>query len=46
MAKPIGTTPTLTGEDAERFLKRMNKGPSQKDKEIWKRINAQRRVNF
>lgn len=46
MAKPIGNTPKLTGEDAEIFLKKMNEPPTQKDKEVWKRIKAQRRVKF
>ena len=46
MAKPIGNTPVLTCEDAERFLEKMNERPTEKDKEIWKRVNSQRHVKF
>ncbi|KZX15117.1 hypothetical protein MBCUT_17190 [Methanobrevibacter cuticularis] len=49
MAKPIGTTPTLKGEDAREFLKRMKKPPSEKDREFKRKLNklgSQRRVRF
>lgn len=49
MARPIGITPTLEGEDAKEFLKRMKEGPSEKDKEFnerLKKIAAKRRVHF
>ncbi|MFH1432274.1 MAG: hypothetical protein ABIG84_03580 [archaeon] len=43
MAKPIPTTPILTGKDAERFLKRMKaneRSPmTKREKEIAKALN-------
>ena len=42
MAKPIEATPTLTGKDAERFLKNMlkteNRKPNKQEKEFAKSI--------
>jgi len=42
MAKPIEATPTLTGKDAERFIKNMIKNqtgkPTKRDMEIFKAI--------
>lgn len=46
MAKPIGPTPELEGEDAIEFLKRMYEPPSEKDKEFAKKIKSQRNVPF
>ncbi|WP_409200271.1 hypothetical protein [Methanobrevibacter sp. DSM 116169] len=38
MARPIGITPTLTGKDAKRILKRMNEPPTEKDKTFSKKL--------
>ena len=46
MAKPIGTTPTLYGKEAERFLKKMEEPPTKKEKELSERIRNQRKVLF
>lgn len=46
MAKPIGPTPELGGEDAIEFLKRMYEPPTEKDKEFARKIRAQRNVPF
>ena len=46
MAKPIGTTPVLKGEDAIRILKKMNEPPTEKEKELVKKIKSQRMVLF
>ena len=46
MAKAIGPTPEVTGKDALRILRAMNEPPSKKDKEIAKKIKAQRFVPF
>lgn len=47
MAKPIRATPTLRGEDAERFVKRMLKKEtsaiSKTDKALYADINRNRR---
>ena len=34
MAKPIGETPTLYGEDALRILRKMNEPPTEKEKKL------------
>ena len=46
MARPIGDTPTLYGEDAAKFLNKMNKPLTIKDKEFKKRFDAVRKVSF
>ena len=46
MAKPIGDTPTLYGENAARFLNKMNKPLTNKDKQFKKRFDAVRKVSF
>ncbi|MCL2687821.1 MAG: hypothetical protein FWE58_04730 [Methanobrevibacter sp.] len=49
MAKPIGITPTLEGEDACEFLKRMKAGPTKEDKKFKKELKeaaTKRRVHF
>lgn len=46
MAKPISDTPTLYGEDAERFLEKMKASPTKKDKEFWKEVESQRNAPF
>lgn len=47
MAKPIATTPTLKGKDALRFVKRMDKPFSEKEKKFVKRaIKAYERNPF
>jgi len=46
MARPIGITPTLEGEDAKKFLKEMGKPPSKEDIELNEKIKKQRKVLF
>ncbi len=46
MAKPIGKTPHLEGEDAIAVLKKMQEPPTEKDKEFAKEIRKQRIVLF
>lgn len=46
MAKPIGPTPELEGEDAIAVLKKMREPPTEKDKELAKKIREQRFVPF
>lgn len=46
MAKPIGPTPELEGEDALRILRKMCEPPTEKDKKFWKEVLSQRRVPF
>lgn len=46
MAKKIGQTPVLEGEDAEIFLKKMNEPVSEEDKKYWKEVESQRNVPF
>ena len=49
MARPIGITPTLYGKDGIEFLKRMEQGPTEKDKEYNKKLAEsakKRRVHF
>ncbi|ADC46816.1 hypothetical protein mru_0965 [Methanobrevibacter ruminantium M1] len=46
MARPISPTPTLYGEDARRFLKKMNEPPTEKEKKFWKEVESQRFVPF
>lgn len=46
MARPISPTPTLYGEDARRFLEKMNQPPTEKEKKFWKEVNSQRFVPF
>lgn len=38
MAKPIGPTPELEGEDAIEFLKRMYEPPTEEDKNFGKKF--------
>ncbi|MCQ2964958.1 MAG: hypothetical protein MJ203_05265 [archaeon] len=47
MARPIGETPTLYGEEACEFLREMKKPPNKKHKEARKRIDSiERKVLF
>ena len=46
MAKPIGETPTLYGDDALRILKGMNEPPTEDEIEFAKKIKSQRNVPF
>ena len=46
MARPIGETPTLYGEDAREFLREMKKPPSKKHIELQKKIENVRKVYF
>ena len=46
MARPIGTTPALEGEDAIAVLKKMQEAPTEKDKEFAREIRNQRIVLF
>ena len=46
MAKPIGETPTLYGEDALRILRKMNEPPTEKEKKLVEKIKSQRIVLF
>lgn len=46
MTKPIGPTPELEGEDAIAVLKKMREPPTEKDKELAKKIREQRFVPF
>lgn len=46
MAKPIGETPTLYGEDAIRILRKMKEPPTKEDIEFAKKIKSQRNVPF
>ena len=46
MAKPIGATPVLEGRDAIEFLKRMYEPPTEKDREMARKIRQQRFVPF
>ena len=46
MAKPIGPTLELEGEDAIAVLKKMREPPTEKDKELAKKIREQRFVPF
>ena len=38
MARPIETTPTLYGKDADRFARRMLEPPTKEEKEFAKKI--------
>jgi len=44
MAKPIGVTPSLKGQDAKDFLKEMEKPPSKSDKEYKKKLDSLKRI--
>ena len=46
MAKPIGETPILYGEDALRILRKMNEPPTKEEIEYAKKIKSQRNVPF
>jgi len=49
MARPIGITPTLEGKEAIEFLKKMEEGPTEKDKKFRKELEEaakERRVPF
>ena len=46
MAKPIGATPDLYGEDAERFLRRMFEPPTEEEKKYKKRYDKVEKVLF
>jgi hypothetical protein len=49
MARPIESTPTITGKDAEAVLKRMNEPPTKEDIEFRKKLDkiaSKRRVHF
>lgn len=46
MAKPIGETPTLSGESAKAFLKDMERPNTPKEDEIKERISKSRVVKF
>ncbi|MCQ2977815.1 MAG: hypothetical protein MJ232_07370 [archaeon] len=43
MARPIEPTPTLKGEDAKAFLKKMSEPPSKKELEAKKRLESIKR---
>lgn len=44
MAKPIGITPTLKGKEARDFISKMNRAPTNKDKEFKKKLDSLERV--
>ena len=44
MARPIGMTPSLEGEEAREFLKKMKQTPSDKDKEFKKKLDSLERI--
>ena len=46
MARPIGATPVLEGEDAILVLRKMLEPPSEEDKEFAREIRNQRIVLF
>lgn len=46
MAKPIGETPILYGEDATNFLNSLDRPLTKKEKELQKRRREQRFVPF
>lgn len=46
MAKPIGPTPELEGEDAIAVLKKMREPPTKEEIEYAKKIRSQRNVPF
>ena len=46
MARPIGITPTLEGENAREFLKKMKEPPTKEDKKYAEEIKKQRKVYF
>lgn len=46
MAKPIGNTPVLYGDDATDFLNHMLDSPTEKHKELRKEMEEQRFVPF
>ena len=46
MARPIGDTPILYGDDAITILKRMQEPPTEKQKELAQKIKKQRKVPF
>ena len=46
MAKPIGPTPELEGEEAIEFIIRMYESPTEEDKKFWKEVLSQRKVPF
>nr|WP_294998220.1 hypothetical protein [uncultured Methanobrevibacter sp.] len=46
MAKPIGPTPELEGEDAIAVLKKMREPPTKEEIEYAKKIKSQRNVPF
>ena len=46
MAKPIGDTPELYGDEATEFLNHMLDPPTEKQKELAKKMKEQRIVYF
>lgn len=46
MAKPIGDTPVLEGDEATEFLNHMLDPPTKKQKELSKKMKEQRFVPF
>lgn len=46
MAKPIGPTPVLEGEDTIEFIMKMYDPPTEEDKEFARKIREQRNVPF
>ena len=46
MAKPIGPTPELEGEDAIAVLQKMRESPTKEEIEYAKKIKSQRNVPF
>ena len=46
MAKPIGDTPVLYGKEAEDFLNHVLDPPTEKQKELSKKMKEQRIVYF
>ena len=46
MAKPIGDTPALEGKEAAEFINKMFEPPSEKHKELARKMKTQRIVYF
>ena len=46
MAKPIGKTPVIEGEDAIAILKEMQEPPTKKDKEFAKKLEIKEQFYF
>ena len=46
MARPIGNTPELVGDEANEFIERMFQPPTEKRKKMRKEMLKQRRVHL